>query len=167
MPQPDAASPAAVKQAQTALTQGKGGLTLVETTAGGWGQGLTAAPRQDWQQKRFGAMVQQPNVLLRDSASHLVMASLGVNRKLFDGDGSSAQDAHRLMVSGVVQHLAALLEREIGVKLERPLTLDLSPAGGYDVRGVGRAVGSLVQAGVPLDQAIKIAGIEGSRVVRS
>ena len=167
MPQPDGASPASVKQAEPALTQGKGGLTLVETVAAGWGQGKTAAPRKDWEQVRFGAMVQQPNVLLRDATGQLIMGALGVNRRLFDGDGASSESAYRGMVSGICQHLAVLLEREIGVKLERPLTLDLSPASGYDVRGIGRAVGALVNAGVPLDSALRIAGVEGSRLVRS
>ena len=167
LPQPDGASAMAVAQANAALSQGKGALTLIETTAGGYGQGPTAAPRKDWEQVRFGPQVQQPNVQLRDSASNLIMASLGINSKIFDGDGASAQAAHRLMVTGVVQHLAALLEREVAVKLLQPLTLDLSPAGGYDVRGIGRALGSLVQAGLPLDQALRVAGIEASRVVRS
>ena len=85
MPQPDGASPTAIAQAQRALTQGKGALTLIETTGAGYGQGPTAAPRQDWEQKRFGALVRQENVLLRDSASNLIMASLGINRRLFEG----------------------------------------------------------------------------------
>ena len=167
MPQPDGTSPTAIKQAMTALSQGKGHTTLVETTAGGFGQGLSAAPRQDWEQKRFGPLARQENILLRDSASNLIMSVLGINSKLFDGDGASAQDAHRLLVTGVVQHLAVLLETEVSEKLGQPVTLDLSAAGGFDVRGVGRALGSLVQAGVPLEQAMRIAGIEGSRIVRS
>ena len=65
---------------------------------------------------------------------------------------------------GPVQQLAALLELEVSVKLEQPLTMDLSPAGANDVRGLGQAVGSLVQAQVPLAQAMRIAGLD-SRLV--
>ena len=46
MPQPDGASLNAIAQMKAALTTGKGGLTLVETTAHGFGQGVTSAPKQ-------------------------------------------------------------------------------------------------------------------------
>ena len=161
LPQPDAATPMAVKQAQTALSQGKGGLTLVETTAAGWGQGQTAAPRQDWEQKRFGPMPPAPNIALRDSASNAVLAALGASTKLWNGDGASMRESYRLLVANTAQSLAALLEREIGVKLEVPVAFDLSPAGSLDPRGLGRAVGSLVAAGMPLDEAKGIAGLGG------
>ena len=55
MPQPDGVSPTGIAQAKAAVTAGKGALTLVETTAGGFGLGPNSAPKNDWQQARFGA----------------------------------------------------------------------------------------------------------------
>ena len=54
MPQPDGVSPKAIKEIQAALTQGKGHVTLVETTSQGFGQGLTAKPAADWEAEAMG-----------------------------------------------------------------------------------------------------------------
>ena len=72
------------------------------------------------------------------------------------------REAHRLLAAGPAQTLARLLEVEVGAKLEQPVVLDLSPAQAVDLKGYGRAVASLVGAGVPLDQALKLAGLDES-----
>ena len=60
-----------------------------------------------------------------------------------------------------VQELAALLEDEVRVKLGTPVTIDLSPSTSVDARGLGRAVNSLVGAGIDLEEAKTIAGLNG------
>ena len=165
MPLPDGATQAHITQAATALKTGKGHTSTIETTSSGFGQGPSAKPAHDWEQKRFGPEPPQENVLLRNSTSDLVLGALGVNSKLLDGDGSSAMAAWRLLLLGPVQTLASLLESEVADKLKTPLRLDLSPAGATDVRGLGRAVGSLVGAGMDLRAAMAIAGLD-SRLVK-
>lgn len=161
MPQPDGASPKAINQAQTALTTGKGGIALIETTTAGYGQGKEAAPKGDWDQKRYGPMVPESSISFRDSASMAVLSAIGVSNRLFDGDGAAQRESHRLLVAGVCQELCALLENEVAVKLGTPVTIDLSPSTSVDARGLGRAVGSLVQAGIELEEAKTIAGLNG------
>ena len=67
-----------------------------------------------------------------------------------------------LLVAGPGQQLAKLLEAEIGAKLEQPVTLNLSAAQSVELRGLGRATGSLVQAGMRLEDALVLAGLDAS-----
>ena len=53
MPLPDGTNLNTPVQLKAALTQGLGAVNLVETTNQGFGQGITAAPKEDWVQKRF------------------------------------------------------------------------------------------------------------------
>ena len=145
---PDASAERQVGSIKNALTLGKGGVSLVETTAGGFGRGATAAPRKDYIQERYGAVVPENNITLRDSSASAVLHALGVPEKLYTGDGAAMREAWRLMVAGPVQVLAALLEAEIATKLERPMRLDLSPCQSVDARGLGRAYASLTTAGI-------------------
>ena len=161
---PDAASKTQVAQAKNAISSGKGGLSLLETTSSGWGKGGDAKPAKDLQQIRFGGEVPQTNVQLRDSSAAAVMACLGLNRRMFDGDGSSAESAYLLLVTGVCQTLCSLLEREVEDKLEIPVQFDLSPAHAADIRGLGRAIGAMVNAGMSLADAQEAAGLTGSRL---
>ena len=41
-----------------------GGVSIVETTAGGWGEGRGSAPRSDWKPERLGASIPAGNVEL-------------------------------------------------------------------------------------------------------
>ena len=45
-----------------------GGVSIVETTAGGWGEGRGAAPRSDWKPQRLGASIPAGNVELWSKA---------------------------------------------------------------------------------------------------
>ena len=80
MPQPDGITPKALTDIRGALTTGKGGLSLVETTSRGFGAGITSAPKEDWMQKRFGSMVPEPNIILRDKTSEAILEAYGIPR---------------------------------------------------------------------------------------
>ena len=87
MPQPDGVSPTGIAQAKAAVTAGKGALTLVETTAGGFGLGPNSAPKNDWQQARFGADAPATSIQLWEAAMLAVMAALGVPPSLYTSQG--------------------------------------------------------------------------------
>ena len=162
MPQPDGLSPKALAQVRTALTQGKGAMSIIETTAGGFGLGKESAPRKDWEQRRFGAEVPAGSIAFRDSASLSVLAALGVSPNLFTGDGSGMREAHRLMVAGPAQGLALLLSAEVARKTGISLTLNLGRAESVDPRGLGRAVASLVTSGMTLTEAVQLVGLDSN-----
>ena len=57
--------------------------------------------------------------------------------------------------------IAELMQRELRKKLDAPdLKIDLSSLGATDTMGKARALQSMVGAGVPLDEARRLAGLQ-------
>ena len=145
MPQPDAASPTAIRQAGAAFTQGKGGLTLIETTAGGYGQGPSAAPRQDWDQKRFGAYAargQHQALGGRDEGGN------GIARRqplALHVPGLSAARELPAPFSGTIVPLGQLIAAELSEKLERDITIAFPERVETDISALSRAFKSLAE----------------------
>ena len=80
LPVPDGVSNAAKNGIRNALLNGKGGITPVDTTSGGWGQGSLAAPKGgDYDQKRFGGVIPATSLDMRDRSSLAVLRSYGVS----------------------------------------------------------------------------------------
>ena len=94
MPQPDGASLNAIAQMKAALTRaGRVVSTLVETTAHGFGQGVTPRRRNRIGRKSgFGAMVPEHNIEHRPPGSIRQRPSwtaFGVSPAMFRGDGNA------------------------------------------------------------------------------
>ena len=99
------------------IDRAKGGAVLVETTAGGWGEGAVNAPRSDWKQARLGPMPPEAMVKLAESAFARSLAAAGCSPSLFnDADGTSKREALRQWHMGVVRPLARMLESELSEK---------------------------------------------------
>ena len=81
LPIPDGVGKTAAETVKNDLSQGLGKLTFIETTRGGFGQGQGAAPEKDWEQKRFGALVPETNINLRDKTALWVLAAMGIRRR--------------------------------------------------------------------------------------
>ena len=52
----------------------KGGISLVETTSGGWNEGRGAAPQRDWVPQRLGARIPQGNVDIWGDVGRLILS---------------------------------------------------------------------------------------------
>ena len=103
------------------IRDAKGKALLVETVASGWGEGKTAAPQSDWQQRRLGPAPTEAMVKLADAAFARVLAASGCSPALFDdSDGTSKREALRQWHLGTVQPLARQLEHELSTKFESP-----------------------------------------------
>ena len=83
MAQPDGIAPRGMAQIKAALTSGKGAVNLIETLSKGFGAGLAASPREDWLQKRFGAMIPEQSIALRMETGLAIMDAFGGSRQLF------------------------------------------------------------------------------------
>ena len=76
------------------IRDAKGRALLLETTSGGWGEGKTAAPSADWQQRRLGPMPSDAMVTLARDSFARVLASCGCSPALFDdSDGTSKRES--------------------------------------------------------------------------
>ena len=142
----------------------KGGLALVESMAGGYGD-RAGRPDADWKAKRIGA--DPPVVLdaLRSSAALSIFAAAGVPPSLvtLPADGTGQREAWRRFLHGSVSPVARLVESELREKLEVPdLRLAFDSLYAADVAGRARAWRSLAgkDANVDPAEARRLAGLE-------
>ena len=101
------ASDEAIAGVKAALTTGKGAMTVINGMKQAFGLDPGTKGARDYEQLRFGPEIPAGSIALRDSASAAVLAAMGVHPALFSGGGEGQREAHRLMVAGTVQALAA------------------------------------------------------------
>ncbi len=138
----------------------RGKLAVVETAAGGWGEGRVAAPQDDFKQRRIG--FNAPDVLrnLRTDSARAVLACCGVPVELFErGDGTGQREAYRRFLFGSILPLARIVEAELAAKLDTPVRLDFHELMASDLAGRARAFQSMVGAGMALEKAAALAGL--------
>ena len=89
----------------------RGRAVMVETTAAGWGEGASAAPRQDWKPQRLGPGAWGGLPEVQGQAFMEVLAACGVPPGMFQKMGDSGQrEAYRRWVALVVVPLGRLLQ---------------------------------------------------------
>lgn len=161
MPLPDGISSTQGTQFKAAASEGKGGLTGIETTGHGWGQGMNnAAPRgKDFEQARFGAAPPAPNIELRNSTSDIMMGALGTNPSLLRGDGAAVREAFRHLNVDTIKSLGTLIAAELSLKLEEEIELHFPQALEGDLTARARAFKGLIEGGVPAEEAARICGL--------
>ena len=144
------------------LRASRGGVSLVETTAAGFGEGRGAAPLQDWKPRRFGA--DPPDALrgLRSDVYEAVCAACGVPPQLAMGqsDGTLARESWRRFVMGRVEPLARTWAGELSRKLDAPgLVLSFRELWAHDQAGRAAAFAKLVFGGMSLADAAAASGV--------
>ena len=140
----------------------RGKTAMVETTSAGWSEGKQAAPMADWRPQRIGAAPPAPLVDLRAESARAVMAACGVPAALFEAGGDSAgrREALRILLRTALQPLADLVSSELASKLDTPdLRLHFDGLFASDLQGRARALGSMTKAGMPLEDAKRLAGL--------
>ena len=139
----------------------RGGVRFVDTMAAGWGEGMAAAPRQDWKQARIGIDPSAASVSLRSDAALAVLAACGVPSPLVGpGEGTAAREAWRRFLHSTAQPLADAFAVEAAAKLGEPsLTLSFNRLFASDLSGRARAFQSMVGAGMETDKAAALAGL--------
>ena len=138
-----------------------GQTALMETTADGWGEGRDAAPRRDLQPQRIGPDIPRGNIELRRDAGLGILGACGVPPGLFaGGDGTAQRESWRRFLHGTLQPLARQTAVELSAKLDAPdLEFNLDRLFASDLSGRARALGSMVQAGLDLNAALELAGL--------
>ena len=159
LPLPDGVAVNAATQVKSALTAGVGGVNLVETTAQGFGAGLTAAPKEDYVQKRYGSVVPEPNIVLRDKSAEAILEAYGIPPAMFTGDGNSLREGRRILFYDTILPTSALIAEELSRKLETPVTISHNDSEFSDSQRLGRYLKALVDAGYSLPDAATIVGL--------
>ena len=144
------------------LEASKGGrLILGKTFMGAAAAGIGASPRGDYSQRRLGPEPNQMMIELRAQVTAQVLMAMGVDPALANPDPKTGalQAAYRSFLTGSAASLARIVTAELTAKLDRMVRLRF--ASDVDNRRLrAAALKSMVDAGVPLDRALRLAGFE-------
>lgn len=141
------------------IGKARGRALLVETTASGYGEGVSSAPRRDWDPRYLHPSPQDAMVKLSAAAFGRVLAACGASPALFDdSDGTAKREAMRQWHLGTVQPLARILERELSDKFGVPVALRFDLYN-VDLAGRAQAFQKLVAGGVAINEALATAGL--------
>ena len=142
------------------IGKSKGQPMLIETTAGGFEQGSAAAPRTDWRPQRLGASPPRELLDLRRDCERSLLAACGVSPALFSDGATASQQAWRQYLRGTLMPFSRRVERELSLKLDLEIRLDLAHLTSSDALPQSRIVRTLTESGVSLSEAMKIAGLD-------
>ena len=142
------------------LKKGGGRLHLVDTTAGGFGDGPVGAPRRNWETSRLGASPPESLGKLRSDVKNDIFGAYGIPSSIH-GTGGSARESYRQFLASTIQPLSKIIIEELGDKLDTPtLALDFTELRAADIAGRARAYGVLINAGMPPAEAAEATGLE-------
>ncbi len=161
LPVPADGGDGSVETLRKDLAAAKGRTVLAETTAAGWGEGQSAAPRQDWKGSRFGA--DPPEVLsaLRTDAGLAVASACGIPPMLFTATGAAPlREAWRQFLHASVAPIGRTIEAELSAKLGADVRLDFEKLAASDISGRARAFQSLTGGGMDAARAAAVTGLE-------
>jgi len=160
----DGKSPA-LADLRTDIKGAKGGTAFVETFRAGLGEGIAAAPQQDWTPRRLGINTPAANVTLRNDVEAAILGAYGIHPALAqaNSDGTAQREAFRRLLHLTIAPLGRIVAHELAVKLESPgLRLNFTALNAGDVSGRSRAYRSLIgpEGGMDPERAEEIAGFE-------
>ena len=137
-----------------------GKTSVVETTAGGWGEGRFAAPKSDYVPQRIGPNPPQSLSLIHSSIQGAVLAACGVPVELVQpADAGGQREAWRRFLHGTIGPLSIILADELSRVFNRDVSLQFESLFASDIAGRARAFGSLVQGGIPIEKAASLSGL--------
>lgn len=147
---------------ETSIRTLAGRSLLVETTAAGFGQGMTEAPRQDWVPRRLGPEPAEGSARIHDQATRAVLAAAGVPVELIDrADGAAAREAWRRFLFATVAPVARMVGDEAALKLGSSGRITFEALRASDLTGRARAWRSLVDGGMDRARAEALCGFDG------
>lgn len=150
-------------QLQADLRAMRGQISLVETTAQGYGAGATGAPGTDYQPRRIGANPPASLPELRRQAEQSILAACGVPVSVLGGaDASGAREAYRQFLHLTIMPVANGVAAQLGRHFDTELSFDFSRLFASDLSGRARAFQSMVGGGMDVSKAAALAGLMAS-----
>jgi len=139
----------------------RGNVTLVETTAQGFGAGATGAPQSDYQVRRIGANPPATLPALREQTERSILAACGIPQSVINpGDAAGSREGFRQFLHLTIQPVAEAIAQQIAAKFDLSgfsFSFDRLMAG--DLSGRARAFQSMVGGGMPVEDAARLSGL--------
>lgn len=138
-----------------------GGLIVGRTMRGSAVAGIGSTPKGDFEQSRIGPEANRESVELRAQVQVTVLMSMGVDPALANADPKTGalQAAYRSFLTGSAVALARIMTSELCTRLQRCVRVRF--AADVDNRRLrSAALKNLIEAGVPLERALTLAGFD-------
>ena len=97
---------------------------------------------------------------IRSAVGETVLACCGIPVELAEsGQRTAACEAWRRLLHGTIQPVGKLIEQELLVKFEMPVSLGFEPIAASDIQGRARAFQSMVGGGMDVIKAAALTGL--------
>ena len=143
------------------LTNLKGRVGLVETSAGGWGD-PGSKPRKDFMTSRFGIDPPEAVVSLRNDIAVSVLACNLIPPSLAASvsDGTAQRESYRRWIQSGIAPTGRIVASEFSRVLDVEISFEWDRLHASDVTGKARAAKALAEIeGVSVEQALMLAGL--------
>ena len=150
-----------LKELKEGLQKLDGSIATPETMMN-TGDGRGAAPAKDWQPQALQPVFPGSLPQVLESTRSSVYAACGVPNALWSAGAASTREAFRAFLSATLKPISTLMVEEFSRKLEATIVFDFDSLLAGDVTAKARAVKGLVDAGVELQDALKMAGLSTS-----
>ena len=146
--------------ARAGIAGAKGAPILLETPAGGYGD-PGQAPRREWEARRFGAAWPAAVADARPHIQNTIYSVMGIPLSLVNlpADGAGQREAYRRFLYSTIIPVSKLVSTELRSKLDPAAALGFAELAASDVVSRSRAIGSLVKAGVSIEDARRVVGL--------
>ena len=142
------------------IRRARGKALLMETTAAGWGEGVSASPRRDWKPERLGPEPPASMPELMGQGFTELLCACGIPPGMFQKMGDSGQrEAYRRFVTLTIEPLGRLVGAELSSKLETEIKLSFQGLFAHDLAGRARAFSSMVTSGIDVAKAAALSGL--------
>ena len=139
----------------------RGGVSFPPTTSSGLGQGISASPRSDWDPKRIGANPPDSVVKLRMDAAGTLLAACGVPvTAITSTDATGLRESFRQFLHLSVMPVSARVAHQISETFETDISFSFRRLMASDITSRSRSLKQMVDAGIVLPEARKLAGLE-------
>ena len=146
------------RAAAQAISNSKGRATYQSTGQRAYDRGTGGS----WAQIGLGPEPNATAVALRTQVSQDILSAMGVPSGLYvSNQGTVSREAYRQFYASTVRPYAAIIERELSVKLRESIRLRFHALAAADIVSRVRAYTSLVDSGMDASQAALITDIEG------
>ena len=123
------------------------------------GDGRSGAPAKDWTPQALQPIFPQFTPEILEATRSSVYAACGVPSALWSSGAASTREAFRAFLVSCLKPITNVMVDEFGRKLETTITFDFGALLSGDVATKARATKGLVDAGVELNTALTMAGL--------
>ena len=159
----DGADDDKLKELKANIRASKGRQIMVESVNAA-AESRMSAPNSDFKpaEHRFGANPPATLPTLRTDAARAVLSACQVPAALFDerAPGTTVKEQYRRFAMGPLAGLAAIIETELSIKLETPVSFDFSGLWAHDIVGRSQAFQKLMMTdNMDVNKALNISGL--------